>query len=868
MTLTPGARLGPYQVVAPLAAGGMGEVYRARDTRLGREVAIKVLPAEVADDAERLRRFEQEARAVSALNHPHILTVFDFGTENGTTYLVTELLDGRSLREALQSGEAIPARKAIDWGAQIARALAAAHDKGIVHRDLKPENLFLTREGLVKILDFGLAKLTLPMSGSAIDAATTIAGGTATGVVMGTVGYMAPEQVRGERVDARADLFSFGCVLYELLSGRRAFRGATHADTLSAILRDEPPPLAARDAAAPIAPGLAHVVERCLAKEPIERWQSARDLGDRLNELAGSGSDLRAPSISPVPAQSSPTGAARRWRTLAVAAVALAALTATLALIPRGTSPGLPPEFRPLTFRRGEVLNARFAPDGQTVVYSAAWEGRATELFVARLDSLEARPLGVPRSNLLAVSSAGSIAVTLDTRQVVNLRVGTLAEMPLSGGAAPRAIADGIVSAAYRPGVETLLVGRSRGFEFPRGQQFLASRGDVALPRFSPDGSQLAFAETGIFSSSGTPNVTGLDGRPKALGTAWSDLSGLAWAPSGKELWVSGQPTDRPAGIYALAPGGETRRVWQGPESLRLLDVDHDGRALVARDDDRIQMFAWRAGDTSEHEVSWLDASRLSTISADGNVILFSDRSGSSAQTDSSVYLRHLDAGLPVRLAAGRARDLSRDQRWALVQRGPFDDPQLTLVPTGAGTERRVDIHGVDLLGAKLLPDGAHILITGRSTQTDLQGQFVAGLDGSGMRSITPAGTHYRYALSNDGRWSIGRRRDSDSFFLYPVEPNAGPPRPAPGVGPDDFAIAFTADDRGLYVTNFWTPPPWKIEIVDLETGARKLWKEIRPPDPTGLVALVALDIAPDGSAYAYSYSRRFSTLYLAEGLR
>src|SRR5687768_12530615 len=232
--LAAGSRLGPYTILSPLGAGGMGEVYRARDPRLGREVAVKVLPAELSRDADRLRRFEQEARAASALNHPNILTVFDTGSEDGTVYLVTELLEGETLRERLAGG-ALPARKAIEIGIQIARGLAAAHEKGIVHRDLKPENLFLTRDGRVKILDFGLARLQR----SDIGEAPTILTGTEPGVVLGTVGYMAPEQVRGQPADHRADVFALGAVLYEMLTGRRAFQRDSAAETMTAILREE-----------------------------------------------------------------------------------------------------------------------------------------------------------------------------------------------------------------------------------------------------------------------------------------------------------------------------------------------------------------------------------------------------------------------------------------------------------------------------------------------------------------------------------------------------------------------------------------------------------------------------------------------------
>jgi serine/threonine-protein kinase len=318
MSLSPGTRLGPYEILAPLGAGGMGEVYRARDTRLGREVAVKVLPESLSADSDRLRRFEQEARAASALNHPNILTVHDFGQQNGSPYVVSELLEGATLRDRLTQGS-LPARKAVDYGIQIAHGLAAAHEKGIVHRDLKPENVFVTHDGRIKILDFGLAKLTQPETSEGGTKAPTLAG-TEPGVVMGTVGYMSPEQVRGQAADPRSDIFSFGTVLYEMLTGERAFRGDSAIEALNAILKEEPPEISA--SRPHLSAALDRVVRRCLEKSPAERFQSSRDLGFALAEAAGS--SAQPASVS--------RGGGRSWRVLGIAAASLALLIA-LALV-------------------------------------------------------------------------------------------------------------------------------------------------------------------------------------------------------------------------------------------------------------------------------------------------------------------------------------------------------------------------------------------------------------------------------------------------------------------------------------------------------------------------------------------------------
>src|ERR1700694_1928614 len=302
MSLAPGTKLGPYEIVSPLGAGGMGEVYRARDTRLGREVAVKVLPPGFSGDADRLIRFEREARAASALNHPNILTVHDVGTQNGAHYVVSGLLEGETLRERLSSG-ALSSRRAVDYATQIARGLAAAHEKGIVHRDLKPENLFVTKDGRVKILDFGLAKLTRPEPGAPGTKAPTQTAGTEPGVVMGKGGYMPPEQVRGEPADQISDIFSLGAVLYEMLTGRRAFRGASAIETLNAILKEEPPEVS--QTGHDVSPLLERITRRCLEKIREQRFQSARDLAFALEEAAGASAASPA-GVAPVRPGGSP----------------------------------------------------------------------------------------------------------------------------------------------------------------------------------------------------------------------------------------------------------------------------------------------------------------------------------------------------------------------------------------------------------------------------------------------------------------------------------------------------------------------------------------------------------------------------------
>ena len=418
MSLTNGSKIGPYEILSPLGAGGMGEVYRARDTRLGRDVAIKVLPERMARDAERLRRFETEARAVAALNHPNILSIHDVGTHNGAPYLVSECLEGQSLRQELSSG-ALPLRRAIEYGTQIAQGLAAAHDKGIIHRDLKPENVFVTRDGRVKILDFGLAKLSQPEAESN-EGATVEAVPTSAGAVMGTVGYMSPEQVRGEPADARSDIFSLGTILYETLSGQRAFQRDTSAETMTAILKEDPVELSVTGK--PISPALERIVRRCLEKKPLQRFQSARDLGFNLEGLSGisSASSISGPHTVPQVKQRP------RWIPAAAAVLLLVLIgTASWVLGRRSASLSMP-SYHQLTFERGLVYAARFAADGRSIIYSASWNGQPLQLYSTIPDSPESRPLNLENSTLFAVSSS-ELAISLGCKdRYIGLCQGTL----------------------------------------------------------------------------------------------------------------------------------------------------------------------------------------------------------------------------------------------------------------------------------------------------------------------------------------------------------------------------------------------------------------------------------------------------------
>ena len=470
MPLESGTRLGPYEVIAALGAGGMGEVYRARDTRLGRDVAVKVLPQHLSASPEVRARFEREARAVSALAHPHICVLFDVGSEGETDYLVMELVEGETLAARLERG-ALPVREVLALGIQIADALAQAHRAGIVHRDLKPANVMLTRGG-AKLMDFGLARPTgLAGSGSGLaggltQTPTEAAPLTAEGTLVGTFQYMSPEQLEGKEADARSDVWALGCVLHEMASGRRAFSGTSQASLIAAVMGRPAQPLAEVVPLAP--PGLGRLVAACLAKDPDDRVQTAHDVGLQLEwlraELSGSGA---APAAAPRPAA--------RWRgpALAAAGILIAAVAAFVA--GKGLSSGETPRevtFHRLTFTTQAIFNARFLGDSQSLVLSSALLGNTTEPFVLRPGSSSPQPLGLKNVHVLAVSPSGELAV-LDHAVFTGhhrLFTGTLARMPLEGGA-PRDLLDNVREADWSPDGRELAVvhdvgGKDR-LEFP-----------------------------------------------------------------------------------------------------------------------------------------------------------------------------------------------------------------------------------------------------------------------------------------------------------------------------------------------------------------------------------------------------------------
>lgn len=862
MPLIPGTRLGPYEIQSLLGAGGMGEVYRAHDSRLNRTVAVKVLPASFSADRDRLQRFAQEARAAAALNHPNILSIFDIGEEQGSPYVVSELLEGQTLREKLMSGP-LPTRRVIEYAVQVARGLAAAHEKGIVHRDLKPENLFLTNDGRVKILDFGLAKLTRPELASDSGDAPTVQVATETGLVMGTAGYMSPEQVRGKATDHRSDIFSFGAIIYEMISGKRAFHGESSADTMSAILKEEVPELA--DSARNVPPGLERIVHHCLEKHPSQRFQSAGDLAFDLEALTGVSASGKsgAQKTLPVPLEA---GVPR------IAAFATGAIVLALAMLGlgwwlgRGKGAASPPEYQQITFRTGSIGAARFTPDG-SIVYSAAWDGGLNQLYMARTDENGARELGLKNVELLSISKTGELAIRQNTSYYGGYaRSGTLARVPLSGGT-PREVLDNVQDAEWSPNGDNMAVvrfvpeTRHWRLEYPIGHTLLDGINWISQPRISPDGKWIAFGdhENPAGDDQGSLAIIDMQGHEKKLQSGFVSLEGIEWSPDGHEIWYTATRTGSATNLHGVTLDGKDRTIVNVPGGIWLEDM-RNGLALTISHRQRVGIRGLPPGGKEEVELGWFGWSIARDISRDGTKIVFEEE-GEGGGPDYTVFLRDTDGSPPVKIGQGIGLAISPDNKWVVTR--PAKAGPLSLVPTGAGETRQLTHDNISYGFVSYLPDGKHLLAGGIEAGHGARDYMIDLSDGT-SKPFTPegiAGTE----LSPDGR-EVAVHGPDGRIGIWPMDGSGF--RPIPNLDPKYYTTGWTPDGTSLYIASDQRlDSSAKVYRVNVTTGKIDYWKSFGEELPGGSTP-GAPQFSSDGRAYAYVYAQSLSEAYVVKGLR
>ncbi|MFN2482223.1 MAG: protein kinase [Pyrinomonadaceae bacterium] len=810
MPVAPGTRLGRYEVRSQIGEGWMGEVYLARDPKIGRDVAIKVLPAHFSADAERLARFEQEACAAGALNHPNIMSVLDVGQQDGSPYVVSELLEGETLREKL-SGAPPPQRKALDYALQIARGLAAAHERGIVHRDLKPENIFITADGRAKILDFGLAKLTQADAGGAQTEIPTRRVDTNPGAVMGTAGYMAPEQVRGQKVDHRADIFSFGCILYEMVAGRRAFRGESALDTLSAILKEDPPDLSESNRT--VSPALERLVLHCLEKSPAARFHSASDLAFALEALSGSTISAQdATTALALPTTRAKWRARLPWLVAGLASL-VAALALAYALLRRAPEP----EARAVRFTivlpesRDQQIGPPFvSPDGRRIVFRLNSAGGKDTLWVRPLDSTDAQPLAGTEDGSQPFWSPDSRAVAFFTPG------GGLKKVEMSGGPAQTLAAD--VSAASggswsRDGV--IIFSRRSGtgglYRLPAtgGEAVAVTVPDAARketnhvwPYFLPDGRHFLFLARGTPRENNAIYVGSLDS--KETKRLVSVDSSMAYAPQSYLLYVRENTLmAHPFDADALEMTGEAfpvaREVAANQSNARgMFSVSGDG------------VLAYRSGSVINNQLAWFD------------------RSGKRLETLSSLAARSFTPRL------------SPDEKRVAIDRVDPQTPGNTdiwLLDLARGSSTRFTFEAADEGTPVWSPDGGSVAYYSARDGSTAIYRKPAGGAGEGEALINSPGGKLLNGWSPDGRFILYQHYSPQTNWDLWVLPLEGERKPAPLLqtnfveiqgrfSPDGKWIAYTSNESGewqVYVRSF--PEAGGKLMVSTGGGGQPQWR-------------------------------------------
>ena len=863
MSLPSGTRLGPYEIVGKIGAGGMGEVFRAKDTRLGRDVAIKVLPEGFAEDSERLRRFQQEARTLASLSHPNVVQVFEAGEHEGTPYLVMELLEGETLRERLR-GKPIPPRRAMEIAREAALGLSAAHSRGILHRDLKPENIFLTKDGRVKVLDFGLAKTHSTASGSKVETRTVSTDLSEPGHVVGTSGYMSPEQVQGDSMDARSDLFSLGVVLWEMVTGARPFQRDSSLETMHAILKDEPPEL---DPSLKVPPTLERILHTCLAKAPEGRFHSAHDLAFALegsfatSTASGGGKALPTTHRWLPPLLAGCLGAAFL---LLVGALAYARHWPPFAPKPL-------PTFTPLTLDGEVIQSARFTRRGQSVVYSTQSNDLAARhIRKVDLGSPIVHTLLGPDARLLSVGPGDELAVLTGMNNILRMDapIGTVGRCP-PDGALPQTIAREILDADWGPEGTLALVRRTGSYygcqlEYPEGRILLTEpKGYLKDLRFSPDGRHLAILRHPEGRDDLGP-VTLVDlrtGEARDLTPAWAQVRGLAWRPDGGEIWFSAKEAGAVAWVlYGADLEGHVRRIFTSPGGLCLHDISPDGRVLLSSADEKLRVWANRAGGQVPLELSIGAFSGPGDISADGRWAILADQLGMGPAY--ALYLRPTDGSVPTLLGKGSWSKFAPDSRRVCVWRR-VDARWRPFIVSLDGGEDAWPIGGLDVPSMPVFAWSAagELLVYARSRSGPSRIWRLTGKEPAALEVPVPEDVQEFAVPGTAGRNLLLKRRGLGWFTLDLGQPSV-PARPCPGLLPADEMRGFSADGGWMYVSPDRSSA---FKRVHLRTGRR----ESMPfPAPVGFPVSHFTALSRDGKVFLGLEISIYSRLYLVEGLK
>jgi hypothetical protein len=848
MSLAPGARLGPYEILLPLGAGGMGEVHRAKDTRLDREVAIKVLPEAFAQDPERLARFGREA------------TLFGLERYDGQTILVMELVEGEGLDEVVARGP-VPVDEAAPLALQIAEALEAAHEHGIIHRDLKPANVKIRPDGTAKVLDFGLAKAWEEKTGATdlTHSPTITSHHTQAGVILGSAAYMSPEQARGKPVDKRADIWAFGVVLFEMLTGRRMFEGETVSDVLAGVLRGE-----IDWSSLPVStpPAMERLLHRCLERNPKDRL---RDIGDAALELR---ENLLSPSAEER-AGGVPVRSGRRLLSrfaVLSSTVALAAVLVAAWALTRGTTRSggthSPATFELKTFEPQVIYNARFLPNGRGIVYSAALTGNVPELFMLSPGEDAPKKLAGKGTQLLSVSAEGELAVLTDA-QYINHRnlVGTLARMSLDGS--PRPLVEGVRDADWGTGGTLAIVRRVGGtdrLEYPIGTVLYKTSGYVSDIRVSPDGGLVAFLDHQWWlDDRGWLKVVDRSGRVRTLSGEFWSTEGVSWSADGRKLLFSGaRGSNDLQPRMATLSGSTSSRVLSVPGSFTVLDVAKNGDWLAIDDNERFDVGVHFPDQRPDLELTWLDSCWNPVLSPDGKALLFTNGRGGP---NYSVVTRRLDGSPITTLGEGDAKGFSPDGRWAAALIA--NPPSAVVYPIGAGAPRTLERGPIESYQTlQWFPDSSELLVSANEPSRPIR-DFRQSIGGDPPEPVTPEGISG--SLRPDGK-AILALDGHGVWQLYPV--GKGSPTVARGLSPDDRVDAWSRDGSAVYVEPM-TSVPLRLDRVDLRSGERSPALTIAPEQRVGLVRItLTCPVLDPAQPYAYAWLYELSNLYIVHAVK